>query len=124
MRNSKNYNALPYNPDLKNRASEMRKAGNLPEVLFWNEVKQGKFKGLDFDRQKIIDNYIVDFYCPNCGVVVEIDGGSHEDKQVYDARRDAYLAGLGLHVIHIYDSDIYRDVKAVIEKLHKYPAFG
>src|SRR5690606_11048916 len=61
-RASKNYFSLPYNPKLKERARELRKAGNLPEVLFWNEVKNRQFKGFDFDRQKIIGNYIVDFY--------------------------------------------------------------
>src|SRR6056297_2749722 len=93
-RHSKNYFNLPYNPKLKERARELRKAGNLPEVIFWNQVKRKQFKGYDFDRQKIIGNYIVDFYCTNCNVVIEIDGSSHDHKQEYDAERDAYLESL------------------------------
>src|SRR5699024_5347862 len=51
-RPSKNYFNLPYNPELKERARELRQAGNLSEVLFWNQVKNKQFKGFDFDRQK------------------------------------------------------------------------
>ena len=72
------WNELPFNPDLKERAKELRKAGNLSEVLFWNQVKNEQFSGLDFDRQKIIGDYIVDFYCKNLGLVIEIEGESHD----------------------------------------------
>ena len=59
------WNELPFYPDLKERAKKLRKAGNLSEVLFWNQVKNKQFSGLDFDRQKIIGDYIVDFYYKN-----------------------------------------------------------
>ncbi len=83
-RNAKTYFSLPYNPKLKERAKALRKAGVLSEALFWLEVKQGKFLGLDFDRQKIIGNYIVDFFCAEAKAVIEIDGGSHAGKEEYD----------------------------------------
>ena len=121
-RNSKNYFSLPYNPKLKERARELRKAGNLPEVLFWNEVKNRQFKGYDFDRQKIIGNYIVDFYCTNCNVVIEIDGSSHDEKQEYDAERDAYLESLGLTVIHIPVEDVMKRIKETMNWLYEHPA--
>ncbi len=121
-RASKNYFSLPYNPNLKERARELRKAGNLPEVLFWNEVKNKQFKGFDFDRQKIIGNYIVDFYCGNCQVVIEIDGSSHDDKVEYDAERDAYLQSLGLTVIHIPAQDILRKLDVTMQWLNYHPA--
>jgi hypothetical protein len=63
MRTTKNHMALSYNPKLKDRAKALRKAGNLPEVLLWNKLKNNQLRGLDFDRQKIIGNYVVDFYC-------------------------------------------------------------
>jgi len=113
-RKSKNYLSLPYNPKLKQRATVLRKAGNLAEVLFWNQVSKNRFKGLDFDRQKIIGNYIVDFYCANIQLVIEIDGSSHDDKQAYDALRDAYLQGLDLRVIHISDGDIKQNLDEVM----------
>lgn len=108
---------MPFNPRLKDRAKALRKAGNLSEVLLWNQLKRGQLNGLDFDRQKIIGNYIVDFYCAEKNAVIEVDGSSHDDKADYDAQRDAFLAGLGLRVIHILDKDVRRDTAAVIELL-------
>ncbi|KKQ80040.1 MAG: hypothetical protein UT02_C0017G0023 [Parcubacteria group bacterium GW2011_GWC2_38_7] len=104
---------LPFNPKLKQRARELRKAGNLSEVLFWNQVKNNQFLKLDFDRQKIIGNYIVDFYCKELGVVVEIDGGSHNEKQEYDKERDNYLESFGLKIFHIQDIDIKKNLDGV-----------
>ncbi len=122
-RNTQNYLALPYNPKLKERAKALRKAGVLSEVLFWQQVHKRKFKGLDFDRQKIIGNYIVDFYCPNQNVVIEIDGSSHDNKQEYDAERDVYLKGLGLTVIRIKDIDVKKNLQGVMDRLGDHPAF-
>lgn len=124
-RDSKNYFNLPYNPpNLKQKAKELRKAGNLSEVLFWQGVKNKQFKGLDFDRQKIIGNYIVDFYCANCQVVIEIDGESHNGKWEYDTKRDEYLKSLGLTVIHVDDLDIKKNLSEVMEMLDNHPALA
>jgi len=106
---------LPYNPNLKNKARELRKAGNLSEVLFWNQVKNRKFLGLDFDRQKIIGNYIVDFYCKDLGIIIEIDGITHDGKIEYDEQRDNYLKSLGLKVIHIPDLQVKNNLSGVLE---------
>jgi very-short-patch-repair endonuclease len=123
-RNTHNYLKLPYNSALKEKAKQLRKAGNLAEVLLWNHLKHKQFKGLDFDRQKIIGNYIVDFYCGNLGVVLEIDGCSHDNKENYDNIRDNYLNQLGLTVIHVLDSDVKRNVESVVSWLSNHPAFG
>jgi len=123
-RNTKNYMNLPYNPDLTQRAKELRKAGNLSEVLFWNQVKKGQFKGYDFDRQKVIGNYIVDFYCGNCNVVIEIDGSSHDDKVEYDRNRDEFLESLGLTVIHIDVQEVFHNLDGVMEMLMNHSAFA
>lgn len=123
-RASKNYFDLPYNPKLKERARELRKAGNLSEVLFWNQVKNNQFKGYDFDRQKIIGNYIVDFFCCNCNAVIEIDGSSHADKLEYDAERDAYLESLGLSVIHISADDVLKNLDSTMLWLLDHPALS
>ena len=108
---------LPFNPLLKERARLLRRAGNLAEAIFWSRVKKKQFLGLDFDRHKIIGNYIVDFYCKNLGIVIEIDGNSHDLKQEYDEQRDAYLKGLGLKVIHISDSEVKQNIQAVFDYL-------
>ena len=121
-RNTKNYMNLPYNSNLKERAKKLRQAGNLSEVLFWNQVKNKQFKGFDFDRQKIVGNYIVDFYCSNCNVVIEIDGSSHDNKQEYDKARDSFLQSLGLTVIHIPVIDVMKNMGGVMEMLFNHPA--
>jgi len=108
---------LPFNPELKERAKELRKAGNLSEVLLWQQLKNKQLLGLDFDRQKIIGNYIVDLYCKNLGVVIEIDGASHNDKIEYDKVRDEYLKSLGLRVIHISDLDVKKNLEGVMAYL-------
>ncbi|MCX8034959.1 MAG: endonuclease domain-containing protein [Candidatus Dojkabacteria bacterium] len=113
------WNELPFDLELKETAKELRKAGNLSEVLLWNQIKNKKFLGLDFDRQKIIGNYIVDFYCKDLGVVIEIDGASHDEKVEYDRKRDKYLESLGLKVIHILDTDVKNNLQGVIEFLKR-----
>ena len=117
MRKTNNYYALPFNPKLKDRARALRKAGNLAEVLLWNQIKGNQLLGLDFDRQKIIGHYIVDFYCAQQRVVIEVDGNSHDDKQEYDAQRDAYLMGLGLFVIHVSDNDVKNNLNNIMKML-------
>lgn len=121
-RNTQNYMSLPYNPKLKEKARALRKAGNLSEVLFWNQVKNKQFKGLDFDRQKIIGNYIVDFYCTNCNVVIEIDGSSHDNKQEYDEERNAFLESLGLTVIHIPVVEVMNNMSGLMRMLEEHEA--
>jgi very-short-patch-repair endonuclease len=106
---------LPYNPSLKQRARELRKAGNLSEVLFWNVVKNKQLNDLDFDRQRVIGNYIVDFYCHESALVVEIDGSSHDDKQAYDQARDEYLEALWLKVLLVQDVNVKQNLAGVVE---------
>jgi len=110
---------LPYNPALKQRAAELRKAGNLSEVLLWLQLKNGKLKGFDFDRQKIIGNYIVDFYCADKKLVIEIDGESHNEKAEYDVERENFLKELGLDIIHLLDIDIKKNMQNVLDYLDK-----
>ena len=108
---------LPYNPALKQRAKELRKAGNLSEALFWSAVKNKQLNGLDFDRQRVIGNYIVDFYCHEHALVVEIDGNSHDDKQAYDQVRDEYLQALVLKVLHVQDIDVKTNLEGVLASI-------
>ncbi|MBK9952619.1 MAG: endonuclease domain-containing protein [Candidatus Competibacteraceae bacterium] len=123
MRGTRQYLSLPYNPALKQRARELRRAGNLSEVLLWNHLKNKQFLGLDFDRQKIIGNYIVDFYCAEKATVIEIDGSSHDDKADYDARRDAFLISLDLTVVHLLDCDVKSNLSGVLDFLRHQTVF-
>ena len=116
--------SLPYNADLKELARQKRKAGILAEVLLWQQVHKKTFKGYDFDRQKIIGNYIVDLFCLDCGVVIEIDGDSHNEKAEYDEKRDNFLKSLGLIVIHVDAKDILGNLDGVMTMLNSHPAFN
>ncbi|MDQ8006083.1 MAG: DUF559 domain-containing protein [Pedobacter sp.] len=111
---------LPYNPQLKARAKELRYTGNLPEVLFWMQVNRKRFHGLDFDRQRVIGNYIVDFYIRQLGLVIEIDGKSHDFSGDYDEQRERYLIALGLKVYRITVKDILKRMVFVLTGLENY----
>ena len=122
MRNTKKYKALPYHPKLLSKARELRKAGMLHEVLFWQKVKGGQIRGLDFDRQKIIGNYIVVFYCAEKSVVIELDGSSHDNKGAYDLKRELFLQDLGLTMIHISAKDVLQNLFEVMEFVSNHEA--
>lgn len=111
---------LPNNALLKSRAKELRQARNLPEVLFWMQVTKGGFHKIDFDRQRVIGNYIVDFYVKQLGLVIEIDGSSHDAKVDYDKIREDYLISLGLKVYRIKVNDVMNNMALVIGALENY----
>ncbi|SHG22290.1 Very-short-patch-repair endonuclease [Flavobacterium micromati] len=111
---------LPYNIKLKTRARALRKAGVLSEIIFWLQVHKGKFWNIDFDRQRIIGNYIVDFYVKTLGLVVEIDGSCHNTKEEYDQQREDYLCSLQLRVYRIPDLRIKHDLHNVMLELEHY----
>ncbi|QYJ68606.1 endonuclease domain-containing protein [Flavobacterium litorale] len=112
---------LPYNPNLKIRAKNLRKAGNYPEVVFWQQVHKRKFYTIDFDRQRIIGNYIVDFYVKALGLIIEIDGTSHNNKESYDTKRENYLCTLlGLEVYRISSIRILHDLENVMTELENF----
>lgn len=108
---------LPFNPNLKEKAKQLRQARNLSEVLFWKQVTKGGFHNIDFDRQRVIGNYIVDFYVKRFGLVIEIDGSSHNSKVEYDNEREAYLKQLGLKVFRIKVVDVFKRLTYVMQEL-------
>ena len=122
MRDSKKFNALPYEPSLKARAKALRKAGMLHEVILWNALKSGQMNGLDFDRQKIVGSYIVDFFCAEKGVVIEVDGSSHVGREEYDEVRSSYLFSLGLIIIRFSARNVLQNFDGVCETLRHHPA--
>jgi len=111
---------LPKNKELLSRARCLRKGYVLSEVLFWKQVRNKTFHGLDFDRQRIIGNYIVDFYVKSLGVVIEIDGSSHEFKEEYDKKKDEFLESLDLKIIRIEDARIKHDLANVMRELEDF----
>jgi len=111
---------LPYHAKLKPLLPDKRKARILCEVLFWKQVHRGRFHQIDFDRQKIIENYIVDFYVKNLGLTIEIDGWSHDFKHEYDKKRQSDLESYGVKVFRISNHDIKNNMVIVIRDLENF----
>ena len=98
-----------YNADLKERAKALRKNMTPQERKLWYDFLR-KYEHQAY-RQKIINNYIVDFYCPAAKLVIEIDGGQHYSKEQieYDNERTKNLEGYGLEIIRIPNNEVNRN---------------
>jgi len=112
----KSRNIIPYNPKLKGLAKRLRANMTFSEVILWSHLKQKKMLGYDFDRQRPIDNYIVDFYCKELKLAIEIDGASHELEEVWmrDMQRQERLEELGVRVLRFQDEQVLRDIEGVM----------
>ena len=103
---------IPYNPKLKAFARELRKNSTLSEVLLWQQIKQRSY-GVQFHRQVPILDYIVDFYCHELKLVIEIDGNSHEHKYFSDLKRQGELEKYGVEFLRFSDLDIKKNMFSV-----------
>jgi epoxyqueuosine reductase len=109
-----------YDPKLTARARELRNNSTLSEVLLWRELKTGRMMGFDFHRQKPIDNYIVDFFCYDLMLAIEIDGSSHDNKIEYDKFRQKKLEALGIRFLRFDDLDVKQKIENVIEEIRNW----
>jgi very-short-patch-repair endonuclease len=107
--------------NLKPRRKELRNNMTFAEVLLWNELKHSKLIERKFRRQQSIDYYIVDFYCPEENLIIELDGAGHftEEGQKYDEERTKYLESLGLKIIRFENDDVLLDMENVLKKIKK-----
>jgi very-short-patch-repair endonuclease len=112
---------LNYNKDLKTLARELRKNMTDAEKLLWSRVRRKRFGGCQFYRQAIINNYIVDFYCPAAKLVIEIDGGQHYygDQIQDDKVRDRHLTSLGLMVFRYSNLEVLQNIDLVLEHIYE-----
>jgi very-short-patch-repair endonuclease len=108
---------LRYNPELKQLASELRKNGTLAEVILWNNLKHGKILGCDFHRQKPIGNYIVDFFCFDRMLAIEIDGATHGDRLIEDEKRQKELENMGVKFLRFRDSSVKNNLDDVLRAI-------
>jgi thiamine-phosphate pyrophosphorylase len=108
---------LPYNQDLVIRAKELRKNSTLGEILLWKQLKGKQRKGFDFDRQRVIGNYIIDFYCKDLMLAIEVDGSSHNSKQEEDANRQAVLENIGVNFLRFSDTKVKQDMFNVLREI-------
>ena len=103
---------IPYNPKLKEYAKELRKNSTLSEVLLWQQIKN-KALGVQFHRQVPMLEYIVDFYCHELMLAIEIDGDSHLYKYENDIKRQGELEKEGVVFLRFTDLEIKRNMFSV-----------
>ncbi len=102
---------------LKNKAIQLRKNQTDAEKVLWNYLRANRFFGLHFKRQQPIGEYIVDFVCFSKKLIIELDGGQHNEGQkgVKDAKRTKFLEGRGYKVIRIWNDDVFNNIEGVFE---------
>lgn len=96
------------------RAKELRREPTDEEKLLWQYLRKNRLGGFHFRRQQVIQGFIVDFYCHKAGLVVEVDGGVHEDQIEYDLERDKVLEGLDLRIIRVKNEEIQNNLQSVL----------
>lgn len=111
---------IPYNPKLKSRAKELRNNSTKAEVALWMGLKGRKVLGLQFYRQRMIGNYIVDFYCKKLKLAIEVDDISHDMKSDYDERRTEILQRFGVTMLRVTNKDVFADPDGVVEYIRQY----
>jgi very-short-patch-repair endonuclease len=103
----------------KEKRRELRKNQTPEELIFWAHVKNRKFHGYKFRRQYSIGNYVVDFYCPELKLVVEIDGGQHyeENRIEHDKFRTKFFNDAGMKVRRYTNLDIKNNLESALDDL-------
>jgi very-short-patch-repair endonuclease len=112
------YNAFPATFQ---KARAFRKRSTAAERIIWNELKNRRRNGFKFRRQHPVGQFIVDFFCPEKELVIEIDGGIHfaEDVREHDENRTAELERLGLTVIRFTNEEVRNDIEGVLKKIEE-----
>lgn len=110
---------LSYNKDLKQLSRNLRKGMTAAEKVVWSNIRRKQLKGHQFYRQKIIGDYIVDFYCPKAKLIIEIDGGQHYDSEgkEKDRIRDKEMGRIGITILRFSNRDVLTDLEAVLRKI-------
>ena len=111
---------LAYEGKLKVFSRALRTHMTDAEKALWIKLRRKQLKGYQFYRQKIIGDYIVDFYCPGARLVVEVDGGQHYglEEMAKDRVRDKYLREQGLEVLRFSDREVLIECESVLEKIY------
>ncbi len=101
------------------RARELRRDSTDAENKLWYQLQNRQLCGLKFRRQVPIGNFIVDFVCNEQKLVIEIDGGQHDENRKYDNWRSEMLAERGYRVIRFWNNDVLLGMDGVIEEIRK-----
>ena len=98
-------------------AKALRRDLTPAEGILWRHVRGKRFGGFKFRRQQPLGPYIADFLCARVGLIVELDGESHVDREMHDAARQAVLEAMGYRVLRFLNSDVYDDLEMVLENV-------
>jgi len=111
----------PYNHTLKHYARRLRTNMTDSEQRLWARLRSKNLLGVQFYRQKPLGNYIVDFYAPRAGLVIEIDGSQHLEGEhaAKDTQRDAYLVRQGLQVLRFSNMQVLQALDEVVEIIYR-----
>ena len=103
-------------------ASTHRKGPTAAEKKLWSLLRNRQLNGFKFRRQHPISNFIVDFFCPECRLVIEVDGAYHDEKTQaeYDAGRTFELGEHGLRIIRFTNEEVVNKIEFVIEEILKH----
>jgi len=106
-------------PIIFQRAAELRKNMTASEKILWSALRRKQIKGKRFRRQHPIDIFVVDFYCHDSRLVIEVDGGIHQEKEQkeYDMGRSIELEKLGLKIIRFTNDQIKNNIAEVLKKI-------
>ena len=95
----------------------MRREPTLAERKLWQKLRSKQILGFKFRRQHVIDRFIVDFYCQEAHLVVEVDGEIHDYTQPEDAIRQEFLESLGLRVMRLKNEDVLNSIDEALAKI-------
>jgi very-short-patch-repair endonuclease len=101
----------------KERASELKRNMTPAEKTLWQELRGNRLNGRHFRRQQIIAGFIVDFYCHEVGLVVEVDGDVHDTQLEYDDERGKILDGMGFKIIRFSNDSVLNDIQEVLSQI-------
>jgi very-short-patch-repair endonuclease len=109
----------PYRQDLKKLARRLRQQMTDAELKLWSRIRRKQICGVQFYRQKPLSDFIVDFYAPSVDLVIEVDGGQHQEPehQRRDTLRDEILEEMGLRVLRFDNLQILQELDAVVERI-------
>ena len=112
---------LRYNRNLQPLSRQLRENMTDAERHLWAKVRMKQLRGYQFYRQKPIGDYIVDFFCSEAKLVIEIDGGQHfsDETSQYDKIRDEYMNSLGLRVLRFTNTDVLTNTDGVVERIEE-----
>lgn len=104
---------IPYTREARQRSKELRKNLTETESLLWNRIRKKQLVVL-FNRQFPALDYILDFYCKEIGLAIELDGSSHDNRFIEDANRQGRLERLGIKFLRFTNEEVYRDIEKVL----------